>query len=98
MNEGNRRKWFPETDRSIREMDEIQEKYRNTIRGEIENILNRMDGIGSERITQIKDPSLTYKDIIDTIISRKLTTNWAKLGEVNLDLALEEELVKKYMK
>lgn len=96
MNEDNRHKYFPETDKIIKQLDIDQEKYKETIRGEIKNILDKTRDISSKQISQIKTEQLTYGDIINRILAQKISMDWAQRGDSNLQNVVYEELKKIY--
>lgn len=92
MDENKMRKLLPETSKKLKEIEKHQEDYRKSVSNEIDRILNDTKGIGSERISSIKNYDVTYGDIVNQIIKRKLTTNWYQRGEANIDSVIYEEL------
>lgn len=89
-------KWFPETKKLLKEIDKSQEEYKNIIKGEVSRILSDTKGISSERISRVKNEYITYGDIVDQILKRRTTTNFAQFAEGNVLDVIYDELSRMY--
>lgn len=96
MNEDNMRKWLPDTFKKLKEIEKHQDDYRKSINDGIDELLKDSKGIGSERISNIKDNDFTYGDIINQIIKRNLTTSWHQRAEGEIDSVIYDELKKSF--
>lgn len=99
MNKNNKMsKWFPETKKNLRELEDYQELYRKAINNEIERILDDTKGIASQPIKNFGNDRLTYTygDIVNQIIKKKITTNYVQYAEGDLDTVIFDELYRIY--
>lgn len=90
-----RNKWFPESAKSIREIEKDQKRYIGIFNEEVKKLLDNTKELNSIPISKFKNVNLTYGDVINRIIERR-SAPWTSYAEYNMEDVILDELNKAF--